>query len=433
MAAGRVAAGAFAKIAELTSGRRVVVLPMEANEAVLASKITGPGQRATLSAVLGEGMKAVTIRVNDVEGVAGFVLPGDHVDVVLTRQSDKDNASNDVIVQNVRVLAVDQQADARSEKAAVAKAVTVEVDETDAQKLSLAAAVGTMSLLLRKAGEIGDTRPLRVTLTDLWRAAQTSSRYVTIEVMRGSKRENYSVPVEGAPALSAGAANGGAGARLTVGGAGQTSFGAWDRSWDNGRSDGEVDVTSQYKSSNKSAGSDRPERAPLISAQAGIRWLVSALAAIIAAALALAPAASQAQQRVAFAGTGHTATVMVTVGKTEDIRTDQSLRRHQRRRSRRRRRQSAHRPRAVDPRQEDRDDARDRLRRRQEAGRNLRRRGVLRHLAAERRNHALHRRRHQGVVDQRPSDVERHRAGRRHPRQGGDDRAAVRVRIRSTP
>jgi pilus assembly protein CpaB len=194
--------GAFAKTAELTASRRVVVLPMEANEAVLASKITGPGQRATLSAVLGEGMKAVTIRVNDVEGVAGFVLPGDHVDVVLTRQSDKDNASNDVIVQNVRVLAVDQSADARSEKAAVVKAVTVEVDETDAQKLSLAAAVGTMSLLLRKAGEVGDTRPLRVTLTDLWRAAQTSSRYVTIEVMRGSKRENYSVPVEGAPALS---------------------------------------------------------------------------------------------------------------------------------------------------------------------------------------------------------------------------------------
>jgi pilus assembly protein CpaB len=196
--------GAFAKIAELTASRRVVVLPMEANEAVLASKITGPGQRATLSAVLGQGMKAVTIRVNDVEGVAGFVLPGDHVDVVLTRQSDKDNASNDVIVQNVRVLAVDQQADARAEKAAVVKAVTVEVDETDAQKLSLAAAVGTMSLLLRKAGEVGDTRPLRVTLTDLWRAAQTSSRYVTIEVMRGSKRENYSVPVEGVPALAAG-------------------------------------------------------------------------------------------------------------------------------------------------------------------------------------------------------------------------------------
>ena len=142
-------------------------------------------------------------------------MPGDHVDVVLTRQSDKDNASNDVIVQNVRVLAVDQQADARSEKAAVAKAVTLEVDETDAQKLSLAAAVGTMSLLLRKAGEIGDTTAAAGD-ADRSRGARRRHRRVTsrVEVMRGSKRENYSVPVEGAPALSAGAANGGAGARL---------------------------------------------------------------------------------------------------------------------------------------------------------------------------------------------------------------------------
>ena len=83
-------AGVFAKIGELTSGKRVVLMPIDENEAILASKITGPGQRATLSAMLHDGMKAVTIRVNDVEGVAGFVLPGDHVDVVLTRQRDKE-------------------------------------------------------------------------------------------------------------------------------------------------------------------------------------------------------------------------------------------------------------------------------------------------------------------------------------------------------
>ena len=72
-----------------SSGRRVVLTAIEANEAILASKITGPGQRATLSATLQDGMRAVTIRVNDVEGVAGFVLPGDRVDVALTRQVDK--------------------------------------------------------------------------------------------------------------------------------------------------------------------------------------------------------------------------------------------------------------------------------------------------------------------------------------------------------
>ena len=76
-------AGAFAKIADvLTGGKRVVLTAIEPNEPMLASKITGPGQRATLSAMLRDGLKAVTVRVNDVEGVGGFVLPGDRVDVV---------------------------------------------------------------------------------------------------------------------------------------------------------------------------------------------------------------------------------------------------------------------------------------------------------------------------------------------------------------
>jgi pilus assembly protein CpaB len=191
-------AGAFSRVAELTSGKRVVLMPIDANEAILAAKITGPGQRATLSAMLRDGMKAVTIRVNDVEGVAGFVLPGDHVDVVLTRQNDKDNGTNDVVIKNARVLAIDQLADARAEKPSVVKAVTLEVDVIDGQKLALASAVGTLSLLLRKAGEMTEDATRRVTLTDLGRSAAPSAdaRFVTIEVLRASKRQNYSVPTE---------------------------------------------------------------------------------------------------------------------------------------------------------------------------------------------------------------------------------------------
>jgi pilus assembly protein CpaB len=197
-------AGAFATIAELTSGKRVVLMPIDANEAILASKITGPGQRATLSAMLQDGMKAVTIRVNDVEGVAGFVLPGDHVDVVLTRQLDKDTATNDVVIQNAQVLAIDQLADARTEKPSVVKAVTLEVDVTDAQRLALASAVGTLSLLLRKAGEMAEGFPRRVTLTDLGRTSRPrDGRFVTIAVTRASKRQDYSVPAELGTAQSA--------------------------------------------------------------------------------------------------------------------------------------------------------------------------------------------------------------------------------------
>ena len=187
-------AGVFGKIPELTSGKRVVLMPIDANEAILASKITGPGQRATLSAMLHDGMKAVTIRVNDVEGVAGFVLPGDHVDVVLTQERDKDTATNDVVIQNARVLAIDQLADARAEKPSVVKAVTLEVDVTDGQKLALASAVGTLPLLLGKAGEAAEGSPRRVTRKDLGRAIPPSSDTRIVTIWRGDKQ--YQVYLE---------------------------------------------------------------------------------------------------------------------------------------------------------------------------------------------------------------------------------------------
>jgi pilus assembly protein CpaB len=191
-------AGAFAKIADLTSGRRIVLAPIDANEAVLAAKVTGPGQRATLSATLQDGLKAVTIRVNDVEGVAGFVLPGDHVDVVVSRPGDQNVGMSDVVLQNARVLAIDQLADQRAEKPSVVKAVTLEVDATNGEKLALASLVGTLSLMLRKAGETAEAATRRVTLADLGRATPvgTDSRFVTIGITRSSKRQDYSVPVE---------------------------------------------------------------------------------------------------------------------------------------------------------------------------------------------------------------------------------------------
>jgi pilus assembly protein CpaB len=200
-------AGAFGKIADLTAGKRVVLMPVDINEAILASKITGPGQRATLSAVLGEGMKAVTVRVNDVEGVAGFVLPGDHVDVLLTRQGEKNMAITDVVIENARVLAIDQLADERTDKPSVVKAVTLEVGITDGQKVALASTVGTLSLLLSKAGERADDTARRVTAADLGRPATQApaSPFVTIGVNRLSKNERveFTVPAERGDAQSA--------------------------------------------------------------------------------------------------------------------------------------------------------------------------------------------------------------------------------------
>jgi pilus assembly protein CpaB len=191
-------AGAFGKISAVTTGKRVVLTAIDINEPVLATKITGPGQRATLSAMLHPEMKAVTVRVNDVEGVAGFVLPGDRVDVVVARSGEQ--AMSDVVIQNVRVLAVDQLADERVEKPSIAKAVTLEVSTTDGEKLALATLMGTLSLMLRKAGDLADEATRRVTATDLGRPTPVARdvRFITVGVNRAFKRQDYSVQVEGA-------------------------------------------------------------------------------------------------------------------------------------------------------------------------------------------------------------------------------------------
>lgn len=194
-------AGAFAKIGDvLKGGRRIVLAAIEAHEPVLGVKITGPGERATLSALVKPGMKAVTIRVNDVEGVGGFVLPGEYVDVVLTRSIDKGQATTEIVLQNRRVLAVDQSADERATKAAIAKSVTLEVDTVEAQKVWLASTVGNLSLLLRKAGETAQVRTRKITLNDLSApepAVDTgAASTVTISVTRAAAKQDYTVPVE---------------------------------------------------------------------------------------------------------------------------------------------------------------------------------------------------------------------------------------------
>jgi pilus assembly protein CpaB len=146
--------GSFQTIAQVTAQRRVALGPISANEPVLTPRISGPGGRATLSGVIRAGMRATTIRVNDVFGVAGFVLPGDFVDVLITRDDgDRSNSlatkRTDVLLRSVRVLAVDQLANENKNDPVVAKAATIEVTPEQAQKLALAADVGTLSLALR--------------------------------------------------------------------------------------------------------------------------------------------------------------------------------------------------------------------------------------------------------------------------------------------
>lgn len=173
-AEGKLPDGAFAtKTDLLKDGRRVALSAIERSEMILKSKITAPGQRASLSVLLEEGQRAVTVRVDDVRGVAGFILPGDRVDVVLIRseqaQGETENSA-DVLLENVKVLAIDQLVNERQDQpavATVAKAVTLQVSPDQAQKLLLAGNVGKLSLILRQAGEGRLAQAGRVTDDDL--------------------------------------------------------------------------------------------------------------------------------------------------------------------------------------------------------------------------------------------------------------------------
>ena len=186
--------GSFRTIQEaLADGKRVVLTAIEANEPVLESKITGHGQRATLSAMIGDTHKAVTIRVNDVDGVAGFVLPGDRVDVMLSQQLDKGAAVNDVVLKDVKVLAIDQLADERTDRPSVAKAVTLEVEPVGAQKLALASQVGTLSLALRRAGDAQPTDSGPVTRADLINSHDERGKFTSVGITRAMNKTVYSV------------------------------------------------------------------------------------------------------------------------------------------------------------------------------------------------------------------------------------------------
>src|SRR6185437_8623189 len=171
-AAGAIPQGSFAtKQALLKDGQRISLAILQQNEPILNSKVTGPGERASLSTLLDKDKRAITIRVDDVRGVAVFILPNDRVDVVLIRTvSDSPTGRRDIsdlLLQDIKVIAVDQISSEQKDRPTVAKAVTLEVTPFQAQKISLATNVGHLSLILRKAGDSNVVADRRVTESDL--------------------------------------------------------------------------------------------------------------------------------------------------------------------------------------------------------------------------------------------------------------------------
>ncbi len=140
----------------------VVRHPITAGEPVTQGSLVAPGDRGFLAAALAPGMRAITVPVTAQSGVAGFVFPGDRVDMVLTQEvGGNDGASlnaSETILRNLRVLATDQstvseQAEDGSTVVKEFRTVTLEVTPVIAEKIAVAQTIGTLSLSLRSLAD----------------------------------------------------------------------------------------------------------------------------------------------------------------------------------------------------------------------------------------------------------------------------------------
>jgi pilus assembly protein CpaB len=151
---GSVPKGSFPDAKSLDT--RVTRVSLQRGEPLVEAKLAQLGASGGLSAVVAEGKRAMTVRVNDVIGVAGFALPGNFVDILVSTQGEKDSRAmgkdlniSKLVLERILVLAVAQEASQNETKPKVVSAVTLEVTPEQAEQLDLARSVGQLSLVLR--------------------------------------------------------------------------------------------------------------------------------------------------------------------------------------------------------------------------------------------------------------------------------------------
>lgn len=236
MPASAVPEGAYSSIQQvigLDGGAPVTLTALVNHEPILPAKVSGGGARPSVAATISPGMRAYTIKVDDVAGGGGHVLPGDRVDVILVQEivrtgavegaSTTKNVIATLVIQNVRVLGMDLVADPAATEKSPPKTATLEVTALDAGKLSAAGQAGALSLALRRSGstDVAQLRPM--TLPELLRtengtgqspvlgpaapARRTVARHRApsvpaaptsrgLVITQGGKRETVSVPSE---------------------------------------------------------------------------------------------------------------------------------------------------------------------------------------------------------------------------------------------
>lgn len=172
---GSIPEGAFTDLQRLQD--RVIKVGLLRGEAVLEGKLAPEGTKGGLAAIIAPGKRAMSVRVNDVVGVAGFALPGNYVDVLVNAEQDKSGGTQQhqismTVLENVLVLAVAQEAGRDETKPKVVSAVTLELSPADAEKLDLARSVGSLSLVLRNQVDKDPVGTAGITKNQLFGAAQ---------------------------------------------------------------------------------------------------------------------------------------------------------------------------------------------------------------------------------------------------------------------
>jgi pilus assembly protein CpaB len=201
---GEPVAGMFTRIEDCTN--RALITPVVANEPILDAKLAPVAAGAGLPATIPEGMRALSVAVNDVVGVAGFVIPGTMVDVLVTGQMPGGGSSAQnitrTILENVRVLAAGQKIEQdREGKPQTVPVVTLLVSPEDAAKLTMASTEGKIQLALRNTVDTKDVNPPAVLQAVLFSGGappQTGHKVVrrapappppyAVEVITGDKR-----------------------------------------------------------------------------------------------------------------------------------------------------------------------------------------------------------------------------------------------------
>lgn len=146
---------------------RVANITILAGEPVVESKLAAPGSKGGLSALIAPGTRAISVKVNEVVGVAGFALPGNYVDVLVHAEDDQDRPFSRIVLERILVLAVAQEANRDETKPKVVNAVTLQVTPQDAEKLDLARGIGSLSLVLRNQVDTAPALTHGAKLSDL--------------------------------------------------------------------------------------------------------------------------------------------------------------------------------------------------------------------------------------------------------------------------